>query len=208
MTSDFHGRTPPQIPECDLLLIAGDIVPGEHGFLTYQWLEKWVRSLDCEVVAVAGNHDFHSKHLRSLFSWTYLEDEYADVCGLKVWGSPWSPTFGHWAFMRDDSGLAEIWDKIPTDVDVIISHGPPRGFGDLVRLHHSPNAGQHVGSVTLYNRLCYQHFPNLKLLACGHIHEGYGSYIFSADLNTFDVINGSWLDEKYQPGNPPIVIDI
>lgn len=205
VTADFHGRTPPVIPECDLLLIAGDIVPGEYGYLTYGGLQRWVNSLDCKVVAVAGNHDFHPKILRKRFSWTYLEEEVAEVCGLKIWGSPWSPTFGNWAFMRDDSGLAEVWEKIPTDVDVIVNHGPIYGYGDLVQNSYSPNNDQHVGSITLRNRLEHVEFPNLKLIACGHIHEGYG--IYTTDKNV-TVINGAWVDADYKPGQAPLVIDI
>jgi Icc-related predicted phosphoesterase len=211
VTADFHGRTPPVIPECDLCIIAGDIAPGEFGKLTREALNGWIsetkRSAGCDVIAVAGNHDFDPQLLKGL-GWWYLEDEAINLRGLKIWGSPWSPTFGNWAFMRDDSGLAAVWEQIPTEVDIIISHGPVFGYGDYVRNSYSRNNGEHVGSVTLRNRLTYTRFPNLKLVACGHIHEGYGSYVCSNQLNTFDIINGAWVDADYEPGQAPIVIDL
>ena len=62
--SDLHG-TLPKIDECDLCLIAGDIIPLDiqnNRTSSIVWLFKtflpWVNQLPCkEVFMVAGNHD-------------------------------------------------------------------------------------------------------------------------------------------------------
>ena len=62
--SDLHGFLP-DVPACDVLLVAGDICPVEDHDLDFQrrWLEgpfsDWLRGLDAgEIVGIAGNHDF------------------------------------------------------------------------------------------------------------------------------------------------------
>ena len=49
--------------------------------------------------------------------------------------------------MKDEADLAAVWALIPPDVDVLVTHGPPFGHGDLA-VH-----GVHVGSDTLAARL-------------------------------------------------------
>ncbi len=51
--------------------------------------------------------------------------------GLKFYGSPWQPTFHNWAFNLDrGEEIKKVWDKIPNDTDVLITHGPPFGILD------------------------------------------------------------------------------
>lgn len=67
----------------------------------------------------------------------YLKDSWTSVCGLKVYGSPWQPEFGDWAFnLERGEELLQKWNMIPAGVDVLMTHGPPVGeywdlfFGD------------------------------------------------------------------------------
>lgn len=62
----------------------------------------------------------------------YLCDSGTTVDGVSVWGSPWQPAFHDWAFNlpRGDACRAK-WQLIPADTDVLITHGPPLGHGDL-----------------------------------------------------------------------------
>jgi hypothetical protein len=63
--SDLHGFLPAVEP-CDVLLLAGDLVPleaQEDTGLSWRWFSevfaKWVDEVPAgEVVAIAGNHDF------------------------------------------------------------------------------------------------------------------------------------------------------
>src|SRR5262249_28918150 len=85
--------------------------------------------------------------------------------GLKIYGSPWTPLFCDWAFMLPDADLASKWDKIPSGLDVLITHGPPFGILDWT------NRKEHAGSATLINRV---HEVKPRLHVFGHIHEAAG----------------------------------
>jgi Icc-related predicted phosphoesterase len=205
-TADLHGNTP-EIPPCDVLLIAGDVCPvSDHrnGFQR-RWLETvfapWLTSLDAgAIVGIAGNHDFVAQAepalMRSL-PWTYLCDESTRVGGITIHGSPWTPTFHEWAFMRDEPELVPLWTQIPDDVDVLMTHGPPFERGDLVV------DGRHAGSTTLLARL--GELERLRLHVFGHIHESHGSRDRLGDAT---LANVSYVDFHYRPVQPPVVFDV
>jgi Icc-related predicted phosphoesterase len=205
-TSDLHGSLP-EIPSCDLLVIAGDLCPVEDHALDFQrrWLEgpfsEWLGGLDAgSVVGIAGNHDFVAEadpELMRGLPWTYLCDETVDLDPLRIHGSPWTPTFMEWAFMKDEADLDAVWALIPPDVDVLVTHGPPFGHGDLA-VH-----GLHVGSDSLAARL--SGLERLRLHAFGHIHEGWGSR--ETDGNT-TIANVSYVDFDYRPVQPATVFEL
>lgn len=215
-TADLHGYLP-EIPECDILLIAGDVCPSSNHRRDFQanWLSghfrPWLESLPAkEIVWTAGNHDFVLQDMnikkRSALGGHYLDNEEIVIDGFKIWGSPMSPTFGNWAFMRDDAGLGEIWEKIPKDTDILMVHGPIYGYGDTVLWPMGRDP--HVGSQTLRNRLTYTHFDNLRLFVCGHIHESQGGEWFIGGDNAFEVVNVSYVNENYEPVNPVMVFEL
>jgi Icc-related predicted phosphoesterase len=204
--SDLHGYLP-DVPACDVLLVAGDVCPVEDHDLDFQrrFLESrfasWLSGLDAgEIVGIAGNHDFIAESepglLRSL-PWTYLSDETVEIGGLRIHGSPWTVTFMEWAFMKDERDLVATWARIPDDADVLITHGPPFGYGDLA-VH-----GRHVGSETLAARL--PELERLRLHAFGHIHEAGGS---RATLGPATLANVSYVDFDYRPAQPAEVFTL
>ena len=87
-TSDWHGRVPDpeDMPECDLLILAGDYPFPPLGTTRYggmaedriAWMEDWLLRVPAElVVAIAGNHDFlfeEDKRNAHELPWKYLED--------------------------------------------------------------------------------------------------------------------------------------
>jgi Icc-related predicted phosphoesterase len=205
-TADLHGSTP-EIPPCDVLLIAGDVCPVTDHRPDFQrrWLEwvfaPWLERLGAEtIVGIAGNHDFVAQAdpelMRSL-PWTYLQDKTSTVAGLTIHGSPWTPTFNEWAFMRDELELETIWTRIPDDVDVLMTHGPPFGHGDLVV------DGRHAGSTTLLARLAQ--LASLRLHVFGHIHESGGSH---DRLGGATLANVSYVDFRYRPALQPVVFEL
>jgi Icc-related predicted phosphoesterase len=204
--ADLHGFLP-EVPACDVLLIAGDVCPVEDHALDFQrrWLEgrfsDWLRRLDAAaIVGIAGNHDFAAQadaELMRGLPWTYLVDETVRVDGLRIHGSPWTPTFMEWAFMMDEEDLPDVWALVPGDVDVLVTHGPPRGYGDLA-VH-----GRHVGSETLLVRL--GELENLRLHVFGHIHEAYGS---RHTLGGAALANVSYVDFDYRPAQPATVFEV
>jgi Icc-related predicted phosphoesterase len=204
--SDLHGFLP-DVPACDVLLVAGDVCPVEDHALDFQrgWLEgpfsEWLAGLPAgAIVGIAGNHDFVAEadpELMQSLPWTYLCEETTDVDGLRIHGAPWTPTFMEWAFMQEESELAGVWAGIPADVDVLLTHGPPLGHGDLA-VH-----GVHVGSETLAARL--PALERLQLHAFGHIHEAGGSRGKFGDAT---LANVSYVDFDYTPVQPAEVFEL
>jgi Icc-related predicted phosphoesterase len=222
LIADMHGALP-EMPDADLTLIAGDLCPFHDHTIDYQnqWLKhrfrEWLESFEGEKVGVCGNHDFTGEKregrgiLKSL-PWHYLENSSVVVNGLKIWGSPYTPKFGQWAFMRSDPMLAEMWRLIPKDIDVLMVHGPARTLGDgiPVMIYNPKLPGfeedrkEYVGSGSLMNQLTYEEWPNLKLFVFGHIHEGYGEYEYKG----FKAVNASRMDGRYEPVNPVIATEL
>jgi len=96
----------------------------------------------------------------------YLEDQATELHGLRFWGSPWQPEFNDWAFnLPRGTPLKEKWALIPPDTDVLVTHGPPQGFGD-----RSPVGGR-FGCDDLLTAV-RQTQPLLHLF--GHIHQDGG----------------------------------
>lgn len=207
MTADLHGHLPP-VPDCDVLVIAGDMTPpSDHG-LAFQraWLDTtfrgWLsRAPAREVVAIAGNHDFlfeRAPESAPELPWTYLQDSAAVVGGLRFWGSPWTPWFFDWAFNAPQDDVAEEflaarYATAPEACDVVVVHGPPAGYGDLTA------RGQSVGSgafLSLIDRIA----PRLAVF--GHIHEGRGEWMRGASR----LVNASAVDLRYALVAEPIQV--
>jgi Icc-related predicted phosphoesterase len=98
----------------------------------------WFSSLDIKhKILVAGNHDtsiqarlITPEEIKNR-GIIYLENASVKIEGLLVWGSPYTPRYGKWAFMRAEQELGSIWNTIPDDADIVITHSPPRGMLDL-----------------------------------------------------------------------------
>ncbi len=202
--SDLHGNLP-EVPPCDLLLLGGDFTPVENHQLGYQaqWLDttfrRWLGRVPArKVVGVAGNHDLvfqHAPHLvpRDL-PWTYLQDSAAEWEGLRIYGTPWQPWFFDWAFNLYEDDLRRKWELIPGGTDVLVLHGPPRGYGDAV-----PRGGGRVeqtGSPSLLARI-EQVRP--RLVVFGHIHEGRGEWRLGPTV----LANVTLVNERYEAVYPP-----
>jgi Icc-related predicted phosphoesterase len=201
--SDMHGILP-EIPACDLLLIAGDITPITNHGLEFQaeWLDRefrrWLERLPAkETVFIAGNHDLVFEHMPQLvprdLPAVYLQDSAYEWNGLKIWGTPWQPWFFDWAFNLREPQLVAKWTLIPEGTDILLVHGPPHGYGDAV----PEGAGvRHTGSPSLLKRI-QEIQPRLAVF--GHIHEGRGEWKIGATI----AANVTILDEKYNHVYPP-----
>lgn len=75
------------------------------------------------------------------------------------------PEFGGWAFnLERGQSCQDKWDLIPSDVDILVTHGPPIGHGDLCR------GGGRAGCVQLLQTVQERVRPKYHVF--GHIHEG------------------------------------
>ena len=179
--SDTHNSQP-KLPDGDVLIHAGDLT--QSGSLQeLQATVGWLRAQPHPVkIVVAGNHDRlldpscddqsrtgSAAAERAAIDWgdvIYLDNAAATVtCAngrrLRVYGSPRSPRFGNWAFQYTRG--EDVWaETIPRDIDVLVTHGPPRAHLDLLRL----------GCEHLLREL-WRVRPTLHVF--GHVHEGAGT---------------------------------
>lgn len=127
----------------------------------------------------------------------YLENSYVVIDDVKIWGSPYSPTFGRdWAFNVNRGDDAEqLWNQIPSDADIVITHSPIYGYCD-----RTYNTSENVGCADLYRRLLDVK-PHLHF--CGHVHEAYG-YKQTVWGYTF---NASGCSLEYFIQNKPITFE-
>lgn len=139
-----------------------------------------------------------TKNIREvLVSCTYIEDQLIDVMGIRIYGTPWQPEFCKWAFnLPRGEACLNAWNRIPNNVDILVTHTPPLGHGDLCC------SGVRAGCVDLLTTVQKRVKPKYHVF--GHIHEGYG---ITSDGNII-YVNASTCDINYKPNNPPIVFDI
>lgn len=127
----------------------------------------------------------------------YLQDEGIELFGIKIYGSPWQPEFCKWAFnLKRGEECLQKWDHIPIDTDLLITHTPPLGYGDLCC------SGVRAGCVELLSTVQKRVKPKYHVF--GHVHEGYG---ITSDGKII-YINASTCDINYLPQNLPICFDI
>lgn len=195
-THNTHRRL--KIPKCDILIFGGDA-----GIISYKHLEdfnNWIGEQSAiHKIFVAGNHDRYLEEIGrddcKLFftNAIYLENASVQIEGIKIWGSPYSVIFGNWSFMADSDYLKHIWEYIPKNTDIVISHGPAFGILDVVgwKSQGCPELRKVIDEIK----------PRIHVSA--HIHEEYG--VFKREFT--EHINGSIMDETYQPINDPIVFE-
>jgi predicted phosphohydrolase len=200
--SDTHGlHRHVQVPPGDILVHAGDLTRhGDRDALVD--LNAWLGELPHRhKLLVAGNHDWCFEEdadacAALLPNALYLQDAAVTLEGATFYGSPWTPRFYDWAFMLPRGvALRERWAQIPAGTDVLVTHGPPYGQGDLT-FH-----GEHAGCEELAAAVGLLR-PRLHIF--GHIHEGAG---LSADGAT-RYLNASVVDLSYRPVQPPLVVDL
>lgn len=176
-------------------------------------------TLDKKYYIDRGSERFHSKVIQQKENYAdecryllnnndciYLEDNQRNIEfidqdnniqeNISIYGSPWQPEFCDWAFnaKRGDE-LKQIWSNIPGNLDILITHGPPLGLGDLTE------DGFRCGCSDLLDVILNRP-PRVHIF--GHIHEAYGSFR-REDLNTL-FVNASTCNYHYRPNNEPIVV--
>lgn len=210
-----------KIPECDLLLLGGDICPVDQSHEIHHqrhwlrtvfadWLEDQQQVKD--VLWIAGNHDFGCEGPgfyriaqeiaddvkgRGGPTVQYLQDSMADIDGVKVWGSPWVPNLPSWAFHRLDVKFLDQMETMPW-ADIYLLHGPPMGILDALNPDIDTSLHEHVGAPYIERAIVKHEIPQV---ICGHIHESYGLI----DRGPTRYRNVAHMDGMYNPVNRPHV---
>ena len=199
------------IPEgLDMIIHAGDGSDDREPYMNEpqaRMFAQWFDSLYVKhKIRVDGNHDTASgvglfNPYEFALDSHYLKNDSVEIEGLKIWGSPTSPTFGYgWAYNLDSLDRWKLCDSIPLDTDIFIIHGPPQGFGDRV------NNGSSVGCYHLMEAI---HRIKPKLVVSGHIHEDSGIRTVTHDDGTETlVINASSINDSYDGMKEVIVIEL
>lgn len=210
--SDVHTKWKNLIiPECDVLISTGDysyhgekhIVEGFH-----EWLNKQPAK---HVISVQGNHEtwveknFEEAKAAAIKACPrvhFVQEELIEIEGIKIWCSAWTPWFHAWAWnARRGEEIKKHWDLIPTDIDILATHGPPYGILDAVYFTDGVTIKERVGCQDLMKRI--GELTKMKVHIFGHIHGSHGSKSFDNKM----YFNASICDEIYYPSNPITLID-
>jgi predicted phosphohydrolase len=215
-THELHTTIEQPLPPGDVLIHCGDFTnSGDEakvrGFLS--WMESQPFSLK---LLIAGNHDY-SLHedcavrcdqlLENYRSINYLRDskkeieatqDYSENRSMSAYGTPWVPEFPgcaveYFYLPRDDDQLAAKWREIPTGVDILMTHTPPRGVRDM--FEGSP-MGCDALRLEVFNRVK----PRVHVF--GHIHAEHGAH-FDESIGCL-FVNAATLNGENIPTNRPI----
>ena len=175
--SDTHTHILPtsEIPAGDILIHAGDLTHSGSAEELSKTLD-WLRSLPHpHKLFIGGNHDTGLAHddVRASLDvsrggLTYLDNETVDVHvrgrTVRIHGSAWTPQHGNFAFQYPRGGplAKELWAGLEEGLDVLVTHGPPRGHVD------GPTG---YGCDALLDAV-WRVKP--RVMVCGHIHAGRG----------------------------------
>lgn len=173
------------------------IIAGNHDLLfdtafQQEHAKEWHQAIKASCGATAGDGstaDVCSTQTAQDLVWgdvTYLQNESLELNinggrSLKIYGSPDTPVRGCSAFQYPRE--KDIWsDRVPTDTDILITHGPPWGHLDGVKKSGCPFLAREILRV------------RPRLVLCGHIHVGYGTEerVFDSVGQAHEAILGQW----------------
>ena len=231
--SDLHGNLPsPDVfAEGDVLCICGDIVPLDFQrdmVKSIAWFcmkfIPWTDKLPFKkVILVFGNHDFFSEELgprhfnsadtvtrmlmpgsiRGEHKIVILMDNSYKYEHFTFYGTSWCPDLSNWAWYGDHDKLVSEYGKIPTGVDVLLTHCPPR-FGDVgTVLQQGWNWMNNYGCQELAEEIDVK---RPKWVFCGHVHSG--DHKVTTIDDSINIVNVSMLDENYKMNYPPFSVEI
>ena len=193
-TSGNHGKA-----EEIAVKFAGDMQKNNDD-LCYDFL-SWIHDLNFTYkVLIFGNHDGNFdeifKKATEYNDIIFLYNDTITLKGLKIFASPYSLLFGNWWFMLSEEELSNIYNKIPKNTNILLTHSPPFGILDKTVF------GISAGSKSLEKKLWKVN--NLKYHIYGHIHEAHGTKI----INNISFNNVSSCNLNYELTNMPTQINI
>ncbi len=214
MISDTHGfhRDPffDDLPDGDLLIHCGDLsMDGDYKVLSdvNEWFGEIKENYN-DIVCIGGNHDRtlgkgDMLGFKVFTNAIYLESSKIVIDDKIIWGcaeTPWAHEYVANMFAFGKLAKNMSFKGMPKNVDLLVTHCPPYGYGDLLA-EHSSDPNTHIGDRKLLD-LIMKYKPQLNCF--GHIHEGYG--IYEEKDTTF--VNCSAVNERYNLVNEPVVMYI
>ena len=223
----LHGARP-KLEGGDLLIVTGDLTARDT-LPQHSDVLEWLHRQDYKKkVLVGGNHDHFLEKNPNFYSKTSIDylfnsgtefTYYPPIEGkeplerktLKIWGMPWSawfkginPKCTAFTYKDEMDHYDEHIEKIPHDLDILITHEP--AYGILDGIPQEDGSLFHVGSKGLYSWLKYVERPKLHVFS--HIHEAHGQeeHFPTYEDKMMISVNCSIMDERYRPINKPVRI--
>lgn len=217
-THSYHRKV--KVPDGDVLVHAGDITwRGELEIFTD--FAKWVKELPHKKkVIIFGNHELgmrsvakkgpikrYSESNRDVVlkmmedaGIIYLENSGIDIEGINFYGSPATPWFMDWEWnYQRGKDIGAVWDLIPENTNVLITHGPPYGILDSVQEQiRGPQGCEMLRKKT-------EQLPNLKAHIFGHLHKDGGQ---TQQYNNITFANAAICDDRYDTSRSPLIIEV
>lgn len=94
---------------------------------------------------------------------------------FKIFGSPFSPAQGRWAFGYGPDEAAQLWNRIPLDTDIVVTHTPPK-------YHCDERSDRRAVGCEGLREVLWRVRPRLAI--SGHVHESRGAERVWWDLGT------------------------
>lgn len=154
---------PERIRGVDLILSAGDIKA--------EYLDFLVTMTNLPVLYIRGNHDEDYKR-RAPEGCICIEDKLYNFNGLRIMGLGGSMYYHPCENMYTEQEMrrrvmkADIYALIKGGCDILLTHSPARGYGDMDDLPHR--------GFECFNSFLNKWHP--KYMIHGHVHKSYGHF--------------------------------
>ena len=151
----------------DLIISCGDLNP--------DYLQFLVTMTNCPLLYVRGNHDGIYDRNPPL-GCIPIDDRIYDFHGLRILGLGGSMRYRPGADMYTEAEMKRRSRRVGSRIalmngfDILVTHAPARGYGDLEDLPHQ--------GFDCFNELLMKWHPSY--MCYGHVHKGYGD--FTRDL--------------------------
>ena len=198
-----HKKFTDIIPDGDILIHSGDFgqkselnngkIPNEiYEFI--QWFDKLPHKYK---IIIGGNHEICFNNIdkeylkNNIFKSNnnniyYIQDEMISLYGLNIYGTPWTTSYNMGFSMNSIDINKNIWNKIPNNTDILITHQPPMDILDKVTtkdIKYKHNnicnicnkrhpSKRHWGDINLRHIVMNKIKPILHLF--GHVHQENG----------------------------------
>jgi Icc-related predicted phosphoesterase len=214
--SDTHNlHSTLTLPDGDILIHAGDATNDGTEEEEINFLDWFNKQRHKYKICIGGNHD---RFLEQLDNWPlffknypeiiYLNNDIIGIGTLLIYGSPSRPrTIEQYiaqkknrksAFKVLDRFECFVWPAIPSNIDILITHIPPKGF------HSIRQNEEDLGSEMLRSEIINRIKPKLHVF--GHNHAAYGYTI--NDNGTIFANAALANDKRDKLPKPPLIFDI
>jgi hypothetical protein len=156
---NHHARV--SIPHGDVIVHAGELSDTGSVQEVTAAMSWFGRLPHRHKIFIAGNHDWLFERDPVLAATLiptgvhYLCDSGCRIAGISFWGSPVQPEFLNFAFNHQRGPeIDKHWRQIPAGIDVLITHGPPKGKLDLTQDNESAGCECSCAESQRYSPAC------------------------------------------------------